>query len=103
MFERGRDDGGFSGLASREERSSVRSERDLALDRGLDLALDRGLADDDADLSADVDLFECDVCGRMRPDTASVWAYGIETIACQDCRDHPPSVDRRIEQLRGEW
>lgn len=95
MFERGRDDGGFTGLASREERSAVRPERDLALDRGL--------ADDDADLAAEDDLFECDVCGRMKPDTASVWAFGIETIACQDCRDHPPSVDRRIEQLRGEW
>lgn len=36
------------------------------------------------------------------PDTESVWAYGIETIACGECREFPPDVDVKIARMRGK-
>jgi hypothetical protein len=31
------------------------------------------------------ELAECDVCGKMKRGLRSVFVYGTETIACDDC------------------
>ena len=30
---------------------------------------------------------QCDCCGRMSRDTSTFFAFGIETTACEECRD----------------
>ena len=51
---------------------------------------------DDPDLETDVGkcpecdgegCAECDACGKMKPGVSKCWAYGIETYACDDCRN----------------
>lgn len=41
-------------------------------------------------MDEDEDLRECDCCGKMKPDVERCWAYGIETFACEECRNVGP-------------
>lgn len=51
-------------------------------------------------------LHECDCCGDMSPDCESLYAYGVETLACAACRsaDAPANdafFDFKVRELRG--
>lgn len=39
----------------------------------------------------------CDVCQKRRPLTR-LWAYGIETWACEKCRDPDAARDEMMEE-----
>lgn len=44
---------------------------------------------------------ECDCCGEMKPDCENVVAMGMDTTACEDCRDYDPSASSRIARAFG--
>lgn len=59
---------------------------------------------DGAEDYATTDLTECDLCFHDYPsDQMSVrWCGAYEAWVCATCIDSPPSVDRRIAEMRGK-
>lgn len=63
------------GLSSRPESGAVRSEPDSALAGGVPVPAARPTE------------WECDACGEIKPDCESVYAHGVETLMCTECRE----------------
>ena len=48
-------------------------------------------------------LRQCDCCGKMKSNCANTMAYGIDTTACEDCRNsNPAGLSRESRRISNE-